>query len=75
VADAEDAFDTADHAADRRADRTGNAVAFMKSMRRAAGRALRPRRQRKRRCCEMSLLHPQIVYFRVNYLELWSTYG
>lgn len=43
--DAEHAFDAADHAADRgandRADRTGDAVALMETMRGAAGDALR----------------------------------
>ena len=43
--DAEHAFDAADHAADRcaddRADRAGDAVALMETMRGAAGNALR----------------------------------
>ena len=52
LVDAEHAFDAADHATDRgadhRADRTRDAVAFMKSMRRAARHALRLRGQRSR---------------------------
>src|SRR5436309_1158733 len=54
--DAEHTLDAADHAADRgaddRADRPGDAVAFMKSIRRAARDALRLRGHRRRENCE-----------------------
>src|SRR5947209_16847535 len=56
MGDAEHALDAADHAADRRADdradRPRDAVAFMKSMRRAPRNALRLRGHRSRQQCE-----------------------
>jgi len=74
--DAEHALDAADHAtdgrADNRADRTGDPVAFLESMRSATRDALCLRGQRRRRHCEEYAREYQSPFHHIPFVSCGS---
>jgi hypothetical protein len=70
---AEHAFDAADHATDRgandRADRTGDAIAFIEPMRGAAGDTLRVRGQRHGERRDKRARNQQVLFHKIRFFR------